>query len=70
MELAALGAKAEELAAQVDVSSSRTFQIARKLISTKLDDSAISTKIDAAVAELAPLQLDHSRYPVPGQHHP
>lgn len=70
VELAALGAKAEELAAQVDVSSSRTFQIARKLISTKLDDSAISTKIDAAVAELAPLQLDHSRYPVPGQHHP
>jgi hypothetical protein len=53
-ESAALGAEAEKLAAGVDVSSARTFQVARKLIDDALKDVGITAKINAAVAELVP----------------
>ncbi|MFL0288842.1 N-6 DNA methylase [Mycobacterium sp. SMC-21] len=55
LQLAKLGAAAEKLAAEVDVSSARTFQAARKLVDKALKDAGIAAKINAAVAELVPM---------------
>lgn len=56
LELAALGEKAEKLAATVDVSSARTFQAARKLVVEAVSDAGIAAAIDAAVGKLVPTE--------------
>lgn len=54
LRLSALGERAAEFAADVDVSPGRTFQARRKLVAAALAESGISAEIDAAVAELVP----------------
>lgn len=51
VQIVGLAEKAEEIAAQVDISDFG-FQKARKLIRTELESSGIQTKIDTAVREL------------------
>ena len=51
--LAELGARAETVAAEVDVSSATQFQKARRLIREALHEDGIAGETDVAVAELA-----------------
>ena len=56
--LAALGAKATEVAAQVDLATARTFQAARKVIHAALVDSGLHAQIETAVAALIPSETE------------
>jgi hypothetical protein len=58
-ELVELAARAEEIAAAVDVSGVNTFQAQRRLIRVALDDAGIAGEIDALVlALIAPVAAE------------
>ncbi|WP_137726560.1 N-6 DNA methylase [Prescottella subtropica] len=56
VRLAELGSYAEKTAADVDITAARTFQAARKKVTSNLVSAGIAQKIEDAVAELVPLE--------------